>query len=42
MGFYEFASDSPYLAFFLALLLAEMLIQVARAVRDVFYSKRKQ
>ena len=34
-SFYKFASDSPFLTFFLALIVAEMLIGIAKALRGI-------
>jgi hypothetical protein len=32
MSFYQFASDNPVLTFFLFLIIAEVIIEVARAL----------
>ena len=43
MTFYEFASKSPFLTFFLAMILGDVIIKTARAIfgRKVEWSKRE-
>ena len=43
MSFYEFASNSPFLTFFLAMILGDVIIKVTRAIfgHKVDWKKRE-